>query len=795
MQLRRSGQFELALAIEKFYKTRPAAMSRLTIDYVANLAPEKVAGVLGNLEERVMKSYKNWKQWWVTSTVAQRETGLGLLCYYKGPRDTRTLPEVMRKNEKIFSSKITKVFESTMTKVHAIMRGIMAEAKHPIARKQLEEFLKMYQGKPGMAADNVKFLTSTPVTHTWKEEAKALAVLRVAAQKLWGIIANKKLSIMADTIQGVLDDAEDMCSDVGPAGERAAVTGPEAKAALLIRNEVMLYVLKCSESVAVIQRTVRCFTKRSMYKKLIKKRRWAIDLTHRFARGFLARNMACWLREQQAADWEQLWNSARQLMYYYSKSLGMSTYEEPRGPYRPLVRDRLSAQLVQAWPDLDSEGQTADGFVKTQAAPEAYALADALKTCGVCMFRRAVRVCLDCLTYPKLADGTMPSDWQAPTAYCFLCYTRAHTEPDQQKHRYQDKMEKVEDSYLFCCLCRSPATRKCQGPMTDTMLEDMMEAFKRTKVETWSEVLLKFKIEGDRKVEVLLDRIKPTKQATRGVEAGYGTPAQVSQLRGALEQIRSECDELYCSPCYKAAHKGGKRQTHKWQGFVEYDTACGMCHRAPASLSCDTCSIGLEEQAGFCAPCFSTFHAKGKKRRHEMKLICEPCQDEETMCPICTRRVAAFACDFCDKEFCDSCFECVHKDNCDEKTVVTASHDHGFWCILCQEPADQRCKQCGDLYCSNTWMGNPGCWAKFHDKGFRLKHYCQELEPHEFDAIAAADNRREAASVAASVSQSRTAGDDGSVGGSVSSMGSKSTPKSKSARRSKSSRKSKSSAA
>lgn len=43
-------------------------------------------------------------------------------------------------------------------------------------------------------------------------------------------------------------------------------------------------------------------------------------------------------------------------------------------------------------------------------------------------------------------------------------------------------------------------------------------------------------------------------------------------------------------------------------------------------------------------------------------------------------------------------------------------------CVVCGEEADQKCVQCGDCYCSRTWMGNPGCFAQHHSKGNRTAH-------------------------------------------------------------------------
>ena len=46
----------------------------------------------------------------------------------------------------------------------------------------------------------------------------------------------------------------------------------------------------------------------------------------------------------------------------------------------------------------------------------------------------------------------------------------------------------------------------------------------------------------------------------------------------------------------------------------------------------------------------------------------------------------------------------------------------------CGEEADAKCVECGDLYCSRTWMGNPGCWATTHAKGNKTSHKTVTLE-------------------------------------------------------------------
>lgn len=44
-------------------------------------------------------------------------------------------------------------------------------------------------------------------------------------------------------------------------------------------------------------------------------------------------------------------------------------------------------------------------------------------------------------------------------------------------------------------------------------------------------------------------------------------------------------------------------------------------------------------------------------------------------------------------------------------------------CVNCgSKEVDIKCMQCGDFYCSETWMGHPGCFVLLHSKGNRARH-------------------------------------------------------------------------
>ena len=139
----------------------------------------------------------------------------------------------------------------------------------------------------------------------------------------------------------------------------------------------------------------------------------------------------------------------------------------------------------------------------------------------------------------------------------------------------------------------------------------------------------------------------------------------------------------------------------------------------------------------------------GRKRKHRHSPLLEELEYGQTFCLVCNRRAGTVLYQNiigkgdearCSKRHCESCNECVHKITCDMIAQDVAAKEQIFMmkrgqappdpnlgdatvvCCLCGEEADQKCVQCGDLYCSRTWMGNPGCFTTCHMKGEKVKH-------------------------------------------------------------------------
>lgn len=581
-------------------------------------------------------------------------------------------------------------------------------------------------------------LIDKPTTSTWKEEEDMFKYLRRLARRLGVILGNLKLhslrlnvSLAEEKADGILDSIAKIYSD----GKRIECSGPEARACLVLRVNVFEYMSRVMKSVRLLQKYLRGLGKRLIHIKLVKLRRKSILLIQRVVRGFVGRCKADFLRRQMQSEWEQIYDEKRQVMYYYNNIQGESVYEEPKVPYRPLVRDRLSAKLMQSWPFLDEHRDRsnipAPLALLTQSGEPNKALWSKL-ICQMCQSRRAVRICWDCIAPSSTnLSVSLPSGM----AYCFSCFTSIHGDnPATQDHHGEDIEEPLLEDGLKCCQCQAPATRQCLGILTLAEIDSLCAELEKASVTHWMEILMRSKVGGEKKLMMFVQQLQEAHESVNGsgTSSNQGlVPSNLPQIRNMLERLRSECDECYCRSCYEDSHSGGKRKNHHWIGFQAHCVVCSVCSKSAAEVECQEC------QGVFCPSCAKVFHTMGKKRKHHRHPLLEPLEEGQHYCPICQRRPATDTCsnEGCEFIACDSCLVWSHQEKCNEKYSKrkedkdrkelqsrTLPNRIVFPCVVCGEPADQRCLQCGDFYCSNTWMGNPGCFFQHHSKGKRQKH-------------------------------------------------------------------------
>jgi len=793
MMIRRMGFYSVADCIEEKYKHKKDQLKSLTLQGIIGTPPDLYER-LGIVGMDKIKIFKEFQGWYSKTPPFLREKNSQLFNFYYGVDDRRTLQEVIAAGEPYITERFLKLFPQGAARTQKSTRQVAASL-YPHTVAQIDAYLRKYGDKADLARENIAELIDKKTTCQWQEEKESYQILWGATRRLKTLIGGLKVKQIQAAISAAEEEAIEAMSSitgVSPAARKAAesakqkkltairkgqkqqddeeqkkaktatkanekekdngekkkkegrdnCSGPEARAALILRVKVMKYMKSVLWAVAILQRRLRGFTKKSSVWKVINKRRKSIALMQRSMRGCMDRIIAADLRQQQKSPWEQLWDQNRELVYYYNRSTGKSTYLEPSAAYRPLVRDRLSQALIQAWPFIDSdrENSAKNDF---GLPPGLATFAPSLAMCCICQVRKCTRLCSDCGATNSSAGPNKMGPVQMP--YCFPCFTISHNTDDTENHRFTDAAEQSRKSSggLVCCVCADlPATRKCQGILDDRQIDELCSVLQRSVSKLWPDILAKANVGGERKLSMMLEGIMGSSSETMG--SSLISPAQLQQVRMMLERTRAECDEVYCDECYKEMHSGGKRALHKWIGFQSNAPVCTVCTRSPAEVICKECDNSI-----YCNSCFKVFHSMGRKRKHRHSPLQEELEYGQTFCLVCSRRAGTVLCQNiigkgdearCSKRHCESCHECAHKQTCDVAARELAEKDLVFLlkrgqappdpnlgdttttCCLCGEEADQKCVQCGDLYCSRTWMGNPGCFTTCHTKGEKLKH-------------------------------------------------------------------------
>lgn len=594
--------------------------------------------------------------------------------------------------------------------------------------------------------------------HTALQVSAALKLYQLKSIRHRVLDALKRAEAMIATAPVSTDAVVSTASAKVSSPPRPMCSGPEAKAAWILRQDVFQYTMDIIIATLKIQGKVKTYMAYKKWKALLALRVRSIDTIQRISRRFFAYKVAKTLRAQRDSPWEQLWNHQYNVLYYFNYITGESQYEEPyeyitdetnQGvmvacPFRPLIRDKDSAALMQAWPFLEDD-PTRQYYrsLYSAAIPQVTGSSQLLDKipeqllCVLCKTRKCVRYCLDCKTAPE--KKTKTSYYASVTEtinnhslgimpYCLTCYSKEHPEDNEEKsgHRYQiagtvtgpttesplaitdgSTEAPTQSDKLLCSQCNQYATRKCLGPLSDELIDEICLKLRRSHVSKWLDVLQNANIAGERKLVLLIERIMEdggnkansnadgtTTNSLVDLSKNINTisPLQIQSIRSVLERCRSECDECYCTNCYVDMHSGGRRANHFWTSFAPGCVVCKVCHSSPGEYRCNDCS-GAE----YCDPCYKVFHSMGRKRRHKKEILKEvlPSADDEIphgggasyssetlsamgYCDFCTRRVGRI-CQLCNAketsdmedslEFdpvvcCEQCFEYKHKAKC-----------------------------------------------------------------------------------------------------------------------------------
>jgi len=706
--------------------------------------------------------------------------GFKFLNYYDNESDKRSIKMCIKDNRETLYKIVLKKYKNNPNRVEKIVEELQ-KSSYPITLQQLTTFLNRYEGKPAMAQENVlREMVNIKTTSNVKDEKMAFTILKSGIDRVNILLKNLGVTALTDRLENCIQQATAVMQEgeeaekawlvqeeaeeerrkieaastkgrraskiygspkggsegrklsvmtpmnkVGGRGEgligmlgggaaRAGTaaaeekqhSGHEAKAGLILRKEGCQVVINWWNSSLLCQKRFRGHRQLEKYNALVKQRsKMATVIQSNVRQKIFAKNLWNHLKKQQFSQWEQLFNEDENCFYWYNKKTQLSVWEEPNVPFRPMIRDRFTQKLMQAWPHMDVESDA------DKVAPPGI--------CMICKDEDATRSCNECVQKSKKikwGGGKMH--------FCFVCFSQYHSSSlDLRHHKFTITKSSVCKP-LTCCVCASLATRRCMGmkiqqEVFDRLTTLIVECYEDTDfitedgfVDTIENIL---KLGGYMSVEKMRSLFSDCK----GKLKDHRSNSEVwKRFQEHLTSFSDECDENFCDDCYKDFHRKGRRSKHEWFGFAAGADVCVECEALPATKMCLTCRDKL------CSVCASETHARGKKKRHVMTDVREELEPHQQYCIECTTRAGSTACNFCKMPLCDSCSEFKHKRNCKARIKLTGEDDNAVECSVCGKPPDTICVECGDVYCSIKWMGNPGCFKKMHKKGNRANHQC-----------------------------------------------------------------------
>ena len=373
-----------------------------------------------------------------------------------------------------------------------------------------------------------------------------------------------------------------------------------------------------------------------------------------------------------------------------------------------MVRDRLTGDLMQAWPHLDLPPEV------PKKAPRGI--------CMKCFVKEANRRCNTCFLRASR------NDWNKGYAYyCFGCFADIHKDDPRLREHGFTVVKAANPPKLKCTVCNEHATRRCYGILVTEK--------QRQRLTELASVPKKPKEPGmqiDEFMQICLEDVglefthKKLEFIYKDAGGSFSTPGSDvwPRVLKVIDEYQEACGENFCTRCWKASHQKGQRAKHVWVGFMAGWNGCVRCEKEPVEKKCEDCDDEL------CTACFKANHMKGRKRQHAVLELKEPVDEDEFYCQSCKRRIGSLECNDCHEPQCESCLAFVHPGKCqsklrlpeDDELSNVEGKEYPLACSVCGKVPDTLCEDCGDVYCSNKWMGNPGCFAKMHRRGNRKQH-------------------------------------------------------------------------
>lgn len=140
---------------------------------------------------------------------------------------------------------------------------------------------------------------------------------------------------------------------------------------------------------------------------------------------------------------------------------------------------------------------------------------------------------------------------------------------------------------------------------------------------------------------------------------------------------------------------------------------CNQCEEADADVHCNDCD------KDFCNGCFDLLHKAARKKDH-VKVDLGPAAGEKVLCDQCEEESATVKCSDCNSLLCAGCNALLHKSSKKKDHARTAigggAAEHKEMCAQCEEAAPtQKCEECTKSFCDD-------CNALLHKSDKKKDH-------------------------------------------------------------------------
>ncbi|EEY61319.1 uncharacterized protein PITG_01603 [Phytophthora infestans T30-4] len=605
-------------------------------------------------------------------------------------------------SERVISQLVTQSYPNQQGRVAGLLRALR-NSTTPISYRQLEMHLRRYAGRPDDAIANVGEVASL-VTSTREPQEKAIFVLYLrCAERCVVYAANLKLKTLQRELSTVLRMPRRLLSF--PVSSQSPVRDEEIIGTATSIAAMPVVPISPAEEEGWLQQAMSRYPSRAV------KGLWENEVKSSFSYA----QMALYLREE-ALERVLVWERAALLCQTAFRMLRVRRW------YLAIQEARArAATIIQcAWRALGAREERAL-LESQQQSPYEQRLEKRTNTFYFVYIPTDEKLLEEprdevtggILPYRPMVQDRLTKGWM-------LAWP--HFTPASRRARTTKPVPGAETPWVACSLCTAErAARRCNEcySATGDYVDFCLACF--------------------------YDRHFSTAAANSGSseDLSWHTYTALNPLRTpffrCVECTRPSnlrclpCNEHYCERCFTRVHARGKtRSRHARDWYAAHAAACIECEMRVASQRCLTCQDAL------CETCMARTHARGRRadgKAHSVELLPQPLEPGDAYCEQCHARRGDERCEFCGWTLCAVC----HWSSSSSTGVRSSRHalvcvetalaekrrellgDRGL-CVECGKAADRECVTCGDSYCSVRWMGNAGCFERFHIKGKRSDH-------------------------------------------------------------------------